>query len=223
MGIQEITAALGDNKELIEEVTSILAVNQSNVEKIGVLESSNHGLNSDIKSFKDMVRETTGLSELTRENMGGLVKGADESLRADNLALQDKLATTVDEMNGLSGKHETAINTLYMKDILRSLNMKEQVLGEAGLNDLTRALLEGATKEDGGFVFKQEGVTLTNNKGAPMTVEDRILSLREDERYYFFRPVTGGGGGQNKDVPNTKQQTKLQSAISGTIARMRSY
>ncbi len=223
MGIQEIKTALGDNVSLVDEVMSMMEVNQANVDKIGALETANHGLNTDIKSFKDMVRETTGLSELSRDNMTKLTSGADESLKADNLALQDKLSHTVDEMNGLSGKHELELNTMAMKDILRSLDMKEQVLGEAGLNDLTRALLEGATKDSKGFTFKKDGVTMTNDKGSPMSVEDRILDLRNDDRYYFFKQPSGGGAGDSKAPVNTKQQTKLQSAISGTIASMRSY
>jgi len=223
MGINEIITALGDNQALIDEVSSMGTVNKSNVEKIGALETANHGLNHDIKSFKDMVRETTGLSELSRDNMASLTSGADDSLKADNLALQDKLATTVDEMNGLNGKHETAINTMVMKDILRSLNMKDQVLGEAGLNDLTKALLDGAVKDEKGFVFKEDGVTKTNDKGSPMTVEDRINDLRGDDRYYFFKQASGGGAGDVKTPPNTKQQTQLQSAVSSTIASMGTY
>ncbi len=223
MSIELIKKALGDQSSLIDEVTSIFEANSTNVNRIKELETNEHTLRGDLKSHKDMVREVTGLSELSRDNLQSFVSGADDALKKDNLALQEQIGTLRDEFDGLEGKHKVEVNTMVMRDTLRGLNVQDKVWNDRALGDLTNALLDGASLDGGKFTFKDsEGVTLRNERGNEMTVEDRVVSLQQDEDNYYFRPLSGGGAADSS-TPSVKPTTKLQGAISDTLASMGKY
>ena len=200
--LQDILKALESNPALASEVESIYSTNETNVQKIGELEVASSTLRGDIKGFKDMVRNVTGLTELSEVNLQKFAGGADDGLRADNQTLQDKLEELTNNYNGLESKHETEISTMILKDTMRGLGIGERVQNDRAFTELTNLVLSGAERDGANFIFKEDGKTIFADGGKPMNVEDRISQLQESEYSYLFRPVQGGGGGGDNTNPN---------------------
>jgi len=221
--LENIITALGDNAELINEVKLMSESNHSNVTRIGKLEGDLNEAITKRQSVKDLVRTHLGLSEVSEDSLSSFAHNADEGLKMDNQTLQDKLAELQTSYDGLGETHEKEVSEMILKDTLRGLGIGDRVANDRAFSELTKLVLNGATREGAAFTFKEDGKTIFADGGKPMNVEDRINQLQGGEYSYLFKTVTGAGGGQNKDGMPPKQQTKLQSAISGTIASMRSY
>ncbi len=221
--MQEVIEALGDKASLVEEVKGAYSNNEGNVSRIGVLETELSGAIGKKKSLQELVRKATGLNELSEDNLMKFAENADSGLKADNETLQSKLAELQGNYDGLGASHESEISMMILKDTLRGLGVGDRVQNDRAFSELTNLVLNGAVRDGATFTFKDGDKTIFGDGGKPLNVEDRIMQLQDGEYSYLFKTVTGGGAGDSKAPVNTKQQTKLQSAISGTIASMRSY
>lgn len=221
--LENVIAALGDNPELVAEVNKMSEVNTSNVSRIGQLEGDLNTAISKRQNIKELVRTHLGLSEISEDTLASFASNADEGLKLDNQTLQDKLMELQGSYDGLGASHEAEISEMILKDTLRGLGISDRVQNDRAFSELTKLVLNGASREGAVFTFKEDGKTVFGNGGQPINVEDRINQLQEGEYSYLFKQTKGGGGGQGQAPANTKTQTKLQSAISSTLASMKSY
>ena len=166
------------------------------------------------QSIKDLIRKTTGLSELTEEALGKLGSG-DEALRSEVATLQDKLGVSILEREGLEGKHTNEINGMRMSDTLRGMGVgsdKEsmhRVHNNEAFNAVSAKMLDGAIYKDGAFVYQEkDGATIFGQGGKPLTPTERLAQLREDPTIYQFVGTHGGGGGKG-DKPDTNIKSKI--------------
>ena len=203
MSLEAINGHLKDHPNLIEEVKGYFDghnVNADNVKRITNVEGMKDEAVSKYSTLKGMLRDITGLEELSKDNVTKAFGGSSEALdvvKSDNSTLQQKLADLKADYDGLESKHLSEIDEMIMLDTLRGLDMSSQVWNDRALKDLTRDLLLTAKRESGSFVFLEDGKTLFNSVGQPMSVEDRIVELKESGDAYYFKPITGGGGGGN--------------------------
>ncbi len=216
MGLEQIIEALDGKAELIDEVNSIYGNNNANVERIGTLENELSDAVGRRKTLHALVSKVTGLTELSESNLSNFAANADDSLKLDNETLQGKLAELTNSYDGLESKHETEISQMILKDTLRGLGIGNRIQNDVAFSELTKLVMNGATREGANFTFKADGKTLFGDGGKPLNVEDRVSQLQEGDYSYLFKPVSGAGGGQEVALP-PKQQNKLQSAVSSVL------
>jgi len=204
MAIDDIVSALGNHKELADEVKNIFEANQANVERIGTLEGE---LNEAIKKKSkvlDLVRKNLGVTEVSEEALSQFAKDPDEALKADKEALQAKLEEMNNKLQQTEQEYNQKIDTMVLKDTLRGLGVKDRVANEVAFEELTKIVLSEAERDGSKFVFKdEEGRTRFTDNGKPMTVEDRIDELSQGDRSYLFNKPAGGG----TPPSGTQQQT----------------
>ena len=216
--LENVIAALGDKADAVAELNAFIGTNETNIGRIGTLETELTDAVARRKNLHTIVSKATGLNDLTEDALMNFAKDADSGLKADNETLQANLLKLQGDYDGLGTTHETEISEMILKDTLRGLGIGDSVQNDRAFQELTKLVLSGAVRDGATFTFKDGDKTLFNG-GKPLNVEDRIAELRESEYSYLFKPVQGGGGGgDNPQVP--KQQTKLQGAISSTIASM---
>ena len=194
MALEEILSALGNHKELAEEVKSIFDANQDNVERIGGLESKIREAIDKKDRVLKLVRENLGISEVSEDTLSQFAKDPDEALKADKEALQTKLGEMNQKLHDTESEYNKKIDTMVLKDTLRGLGVKDRVANEVAFGELTNIVLAEAERDGAKFVFKDEdGRTRFTDNGKPMTVEDRIDELSRGDRSYLFNQPAGGG------------------------------
>ncbi len=223
MAIEQIIEALGDKAGLVDEVNGLFSNNSKNVERIGVLETELSGAIDRRKSLHSLVSKTTGLNELSEENLLKFASNADDGLKADNETLQGNLLELQGKFDGLGATHESEISEMILKDTLRGLGISDRVQNDRAFSELTKLVLNGASRDGSQFTFKEDGKTLYGDGGKPLNVEDRINQLQASEFSYLFKQTKGGGGGNPDGASQPKQQTKLQGAISDISKAMGKY
>ena len=217
---EALRKALNGNAELIAEVDTYETTATQNADSLQVLQVDLKTAVDKRQALKELVRKTTGLSELTEENLSKLGTG-DEALKGEVSQLQEKIQGYVLDIEGMEGKHKGEINSMKMLDMLRGMGVDESVWNNEAFNAVSSMMLKGASYEDGGFIYKgEDGATVYGKGGKAKTVAERLEEVRADENVYQFKPATGGGAGDSKTPATAKQQTKLESAVSATLESM---
>ena len=220
---EALIEALKDRPELLNEVESLSEAATSNASKVQNLERDLKIAVDKRQGLKEMIRKTTGLSELSEEALSKLGHG-DEALKGEVSQLQERMQQVIEEKEGLAGKHAQEINSMRMHDMLRSMNVQEGVWNEQAFEAVANLMLNGAAYEGGSFVYKNEdGSTVFGSDGKALTVQEKLAQLRSDESVYQFKPTQGGGAGGAKSPENTTQKTHIQKVVSDTMNSMHSY
>ena len=204
---------LGDNQALINEVSGYETSATNNAEKVQVLERDIKQAVDKRQELKELIRNATGLSEVSEEALSKLSNG-DEALKSELSTLQDRLQSVTDERDGMGSKHSLELNKRDMTDILRNMGIDSQVWNNDALNAVRDMMLNGASYESGSFVYRNEdGSTIYGSGSNPLTVAEKLTEIRESENVYQFKPATGAGGGDSKggNIPS-KSTTDNQRA-----------
>jgi len=214
MGLELFKAKLKDEPELLKEIESLYESNNENVKRIGVLETELSGAIEKKKNLQDMVREVTGISELSKDNLKKFAENADEGLKADNETLQANYQKLKDEFDAVGTKHEAEVSEMILKDTLRGLGISDKVQNDRAFQELTKLVLDGAERDGATFKFKDGDKTLFNERNQPMTVEDKVLELQNGEFSFLFKQAQGGGAGEVGVTPTTKEVTEQRAKVA---------
>jgi uncharacterized protein (DUF885 family) len=200
---EEIKKKLADQPDLLKVLEDAEATIKQNVEKINYLETETKKLVDQRQELKQMVRDTLGISELSKEALERVAKSADEAIIADNKALQEQLRQMENQLSQVEDKYETKISTMILKDTLRGLGVDQQAANSLAFENLTNHLLQQAKRdEDGNFIFvKEDGSTEFNRAGQPMTVKEKVEELKRSDYAFLFKPEAGSGSGQVEKQP----------------------
>lgn len=196
--------ALDGNEDLITEVTQYETTAKTNADNVQGLERDLKTAIDKRQSLKDLIRKTTGLSELTEESLSKLGSG-DDALRSEVTALQEKLSETIADRDSLNGKHSHEMNSMRMLDMLRGMGVDTEVWNPKAFEAVAGMMLDGAEYTDGAFQYKSEdGATVFGESGSALTVQEKLSQLKTDESVYQFKPQTGGGAGASAptSMPN---------------------
>ena len=199
--LENVLTALGDNSNAVAELKTFIETNQTNVDRIGTLETNLNDAVDRRKELHARVSKATGLTDLTEDALNSFAKNADEGLKADNETLQANLLKLQGDYDGLGSTHESEISEMILKDTLRGLGVADMVQNDRAFKELTKLVLDGAVREGSVFTFKDGDKTIFNG-GRPVNIEDRLQTLREGDFSYLFKPSKGGGGGQG-EAPTT--------------------
>jgi len=197
---EALKQAIGDNAQLLSEVESYESSATENAGKVQGLERDLKTAIDKRQELKDLIRKTTGLSELSEDALSKLGQG-DEALKSEVTTLQEKIEAITQERDGLTSKHTQELNTMRMTDMLRSMGVDTQVWNQKAFEAVANQMLEGAEYTDGGFTYKAEdGATVFGENGKALTIKEKLSQLRENPDMYQFKPVQGAGanGGDKK-------------------------
>ncbi len=222
MSLEQINEALKDSPELMKEVGMYFAQSQDVAVRVNNLEKMRDEAVDKYGKLKGLVRDTTGLNELTKESIASAFTPSDalDALKSDNLTLQQTMKTLQSEKDGLSATHEQELSKMIMLEQLRGMEVDSQVWNPRALEDLANDLLKGTNREDRKFIFTNEDNTSQfNNNGQAMSIADKIAEIRDSGETYYFKPIQGGGGGKT-EAPTPTQTSKLEGAVASTIAAM---
>lgn len=172
-----------------EEITALQATNEELVTRVNQLEVINKDLTVQRKELNDKLQD--GLT--------------DDEAKAEITNLKALLSGVEDEKTQQTAEFDTKINSMRMRDVLREAGVEAQ--NSDAMESLSALMLDGVSYDDGFKWANEDGTTRYNEAKKPYGVIDRVNELKEGDKGYLFKPVTGGGGGAN--VPTSAPQGGL--------------
>ena len=216
---EALKAFLGDNQTLLDEVGTYESTAASNVDTVQNLERDLLKAVTKRDDLKTLIRNSTGLSEITTESLQGVLTDGDTALRSEITTLQENLQSVAGERDGLEQKHLGEMNHMRMTDMLRSMGVDNDVWNPNAFSAVADMMLNGAAYDNGSFVYKaDDGATIFGEGGQPLTVQEQLDRLKTDESVYQFKPVKGAGGGRG-DKPNSEPAGKTSHEDVGAYFR----
>jgi len=192
-----------DLEKLRAENEELKATISDNIERIGGLESSTAKAIEKKDRVLGLVRENFGIAEVSEETLKGIAAGGDETLKKENLLLQEKMQNLSKQFEQTQQTHKTEVDTMVLKDTLRGLGVADRTVNEVAFNELTNIVLSEAERDGANFIFRDnEGRTRFTESGKPMTVQDRIAELATSDRSFLFKEPSGGGATTSAGAKN---------------------
>lgn len=181
-------------------------------EHLGIDKEGNEKTNAFIKRVIPTLK--TELDTLKKAKEDGL--SGSESLKAERDSLLEKLNTSAKEKEELENSFKTTLTNKDKEFIvnaeLSKLTFKEgidKVLAPAK-KEFINSVLSKSTLEEGKLVFKDEGVTIRNDKNEPITVFE--LASKEFESVLSTDNVIKGLGNGDNTNNNSKSSLSLFAA-----------
>ena len=183
-----------NNEQLTSAVATIETDYKNNYDRINYLEKD---LNKSIEkrdSFKNelsLVKTKFGFDEITEDAIEGFLssKGnGDEALKKEISSLTSMVDALKSEKEGLQGKYSDTLNNIKIEKELLALGAVEETEGQKAYDILLGEIKNGMSiVEDGSIVFKAEdGTTIRNSDGSPMTLSNRYEQLKSNEALNFL-------------------------------------
>ena len=181
-------------------------------EHLGIDKEGNEKTNAFIKRVIPTLKSE--LDTLKKAKEDGLT--GSESLKAERDSLLEKLNTSAKEKEELENNFKTTLTNKDKEFIvnteLSKLSFKEGI--ESILNPAKKqfidSVLSKSTLEEGKLVFKEEGVTIRNDKNEPVTVFE--LASKEFESVLSTDNVIKGLGNGDNTKNNSKSSLSLFAA-----------
>ena len=218
MDLEKVKALLSDNSEAQQFVSSLAekAENATQLtEKVNSLELKANEAITSRQQLKELIKNTTGLSEVSEDALKGLLdnksKGDDKSMAEIN-NLKKLLEEASNESKNISQTYEQKLQKLALDNALANAGLGANVANEAMYGIVAQLVKDGATYENDSIVYKNaDGTTKYGNNGKPMTINDRVAELKSDTNYagLFKLDVKSGSS-----TPPTTTQTKVVKTIS---------
>ena len=217
-GITELKAMFADNHEATAILTNVENTLLTSTGRITDLETQNgateNKLNEAISS-RDKVRQTIkqelGIEEFTSDAVRAKLStyASDDVLTARDKQFNELRASSATKLEVLETKYQDGIkenNNLKLKLAISKTDIMSETKGEHATDMLLSWIAEDATfDEQGNISYKgKAGETLYNSNGNPLTLEDRIASIKSDEsRDFIFQSQYLSGGGAPTEKPTT--------------------
>jgi len=199
------------NDEFVTKLEQVATTTSTNISELtGKLTHSETELNKSINkrdSLKDMIRKNTGLEELGEENFIEYLNGLKKPSENNDIAklqamLEDSKTTYESEIKNL--RSEASNKELNLT--LLETGVLDGVTNTLGKKLILDKLRESLIMKDGSLVYVDENGTTVfdENSGKPLTVDDKLMGLYEDEQFSIFFPTKKGGGkeGDNSSSSN---------------------
>jgi hypothetical protein len=172
------------------------------IKKINTLE----GKNSDIlgsrktqdEKYSEMLR-LLGVEELTSEAIQEFKKSGkgDEKSIAEINNLKGLLEAADLNTSNVTKDYETKLSTMALDNEIANSGIGANVANKEMFSIVTSLVKQGAVFKDGGIVYQNsDGSTAYGANNQPMTLSDKINSLKSDANYSgLFKPDGAGGSG----------------------------
>jgi len=210
MDIQEVARAIEkDNPQGAQVINDYVQAANATIGKVGDLEKSLKGAAEKRDSLKTIIRQATGLEEITAEGLQGFLTKDNEQVQTyqtEIKTLQEKLADSANAVDEVSKNYESKIFELNLDRIVTMMGAADEVHNSHAYGVVFDALKQNATTdENGDIVYKNpDGTTIYAENGNPATVQSMYEALRADDNYsYLFKEQYLSGGGKGPQGPKT--------------------
>lgn len=219
------TAEKFGNEEFVKELRTFSESNASNISeitgKVNHLESELSRSISKRDTLKSMIRDKTGIEEVSEESFSAYISDLHSKNSSDDVR---KLQSMLDDTKT---SYEGTISEMKQKVITNELNLSiletgalDGVKSSIGKNLILEKLREGLSVKDGEMTYvADDGSTVFDSNGKPLTVGDKLSSLYESEDYSVFFPAKKGGGKEG-DKPNTSKVNDLSKLTRSEKAKL---
>jgi hypothetical protein len=190
------------NEELLSAVKGIGSSMSANLDRIGYLEKELQGTISKRDRQAELVKAKLGLEELTEDALEKALqskaKQGTPEFEAEKSKLEQMIAALQEEKTGLSSKYEQTVNMGKIERSLNELGAAKDANGQKAYDILLAEVTQNAVFDNGNLVFKaNDGTTVRNTDGTPMTLADKYNQLKESEGFKFLfvetKPKSGSG------------------------------
>ena len=200
------------NEELLNAVKGVKGSMGANLDRMSYLEKELQGTISKRDRQAELVKAKLGLEELTEEAldkaMSGKAKAGSAEFEAEKRKLEDMVSMLQTEKESLNSKHKSVMNQYKIERGLNDLGASSEVNGSKAYDILLSEVTSNASFDGDTLVFKaNDGTTIRNTDGTPMSLADRYNQLKDsDELKFLFladKQKSGSGtqdtrGGGNK-------------------------
>ena len=210
MDIQEVARSIEkDNPTGAQAITDYVTAANATIAKVGDLEKSLKGSAEKRDSLKTIIRQATGLEDITTEGLTDFLTKDNEQVQTyqkEISGLQGKLSESANAVDEVSRGYEEKIFTLNLDRIVTMMGAADEVHNAHAYGVVFGALKDNATTDDqGDIVYKNpDGTTIYAENGNPASVQSMYESLRGDDNYsYLFKEQYLTGGGKGPQGPKT--------------------
>ena len=173
------------------------------IKKINTLEGKNSEILGSRKEkdakYSEML-SLLGVDELTAEAITDFKKSdkGDEKSLAEISNLQKLLETANTNLQSTTSDYETKLSTMALDNEIANSGIGANVANKEMFGIVTGLVKQGAVYKDGNIVYlNPDKTTAYNADGKPMTITDKMNSLKSDASYAgLFKPDINGGGGK---------------------------
>jgi hypothetical protein len=224
MSYEKLKALVGDSEEGLGIIKTLEETASSNVKTINDLERRVTEVSDTRDKYKmgnSTVKNLLGLETINEEtlkefldkNKGG--KGGDEKLVGEINNLKDLLSKTNDEKGVMESDFNKRFDTQALDNIYLNsgaTGMLSTDLSDDNKSQAKSTIMAGAILENGGIVYKKDGVTIFNEQtGKPLSLEDSKNQFKANPAFVGFmkpdvkndgsnlNPANNGGGGNTTD------------------------
>ena len=228
MDLEKILAKLLDDADAKSFVVG-LAEKASNAEeltrKVNSLELKANEAIEARQKLKELIKGTTGLSEVSEEALKGLLDNkskGDEKYAAEIENLKGLLEKASGETQTIQQTYEQKIQKLALDNALANAGLGANVANEAMYSIVSNLVREGATYENDSIVYKNsDGSTMYGQNGKPLSIQDKMAQLKSDPNYAgLFKidtrsgtstPTTNGGSKSFADMTESERTVLYRS------------
>lgn len=209
MEITEVIATLEkDNPAAAEALTDFQTSSNNALTRIGTLEKDLKTSAEKRDKLKHIIRNSTGLDEITEENLSEILAAGDgqaDVYKAEIKQLQDKLLDSAGAVDDVSAGYEKTIFGLQLDRVVTMLGASDEVHNSHAYATVLEELSRNAQMDGTDVVYKnQDGTTVYADGGNPATVKSRYDEIRADDKFsYLFKAPFKTGGSKSPSGPTT--------------------
>jgi len=209
MDINEVASSLQkDNPQAYQVITDYVTASNNAQVKIGDLEKNVKGSAEKRDQLKTIIRNSTGLEEITEEGLVEFLSKGDgqaDIYKKEIGGLQAKLLDSANAVDTVSAKYEEQIFGLNLDRVVTMLGAANEVHNTHAYGVVFNALKQNAQMEGSDIVYKNEdGTTIYAESGNPASVQSMYEKIRGDDEFsYLFKEQYLAGGGKGPQGPKT--------------------
>lgn len=180
------------NEEMVKAINGVKETYKGNVERLTFLEKEIANATSKRDSIRDLVKSKLGLDELSEDALDKAISKFNSSGDDTKNNEINKLSSMVEmlkaEKDGLESKYKQKINSFKIEKELTSLGAIEDTESMRAYEIVLDEIKKGSTYDDNGnLIFKaNDGTTIRNNDGSPVTLADRYSQVKDSEDLAFL-------------------------------------
>jgi hypothetical protein len=190
------------NEELLNAVKGVKGSMGANLDRMSYLEKELQGSISRRDRQAELVKSKLGLEELTEEALEKALlsktKFGSAEFEAEKRKLEDMVSMLQTEKESLSSKHQSVMNQYKIERGLNDLGASSEVNGSKAYDILLSEVTSNASFDGDTLVFRaNDGTTIRNADGTPMSLADRYSQLKDSDelRFLFLEPKPKSGSG----------------------------
>lgn len=210
--VLEKFALESNNDELIGAVNSVKESYKGNVERLSFLEKDMRTAVQKRDDLKSLVKHKLGVEDLTEDALDGFLtkvkSGSDEVSKSEIKNLSSMVEMLKLEKESIASKYSETLNGYKIEKQLTSLGAIEETEGSKAYDIVLNEVRQNASfDEDGRVIFKaNDGTTIRNADGSPMSLADRYNQLKDSEElsFLFKTKRTKAGSSATGGKPSNK-------------------